>query len=157
MKDIAEYWKHYIGCDVIVDDKERGELVGGNPVPNSVNQIYYDIILEGEKDEDIMPYNDDYDNPNKRIKPLLRTLNETTLNDEILEELWVVIGGTPHLYEFGKDALKEALLKGYWDDTGIQMDFYTMAAVINKLREMDFDCDDLIGCGLAIDKETVKQ
>lgn len=59
------------------------------------------------------------------------------LNDEDLMELWAVIGGTPHLFEYGKDELKELLITGDCEHE-IMLDFYTMAAIVDKLRERGF-------------------
>jgi|GEM_PF-6226310 len=74
------------------------------------------------------------------------------ITDEHLEELWPVIGGAPHLFEYGKDDLKTGIVEGYWIDSGIQMDYYTMVCVIKKLRELGYDTDLLIDQGLAIEK-----
>lgn len=49
------------------------------------------------------------------------------ITDEHLEELWPVIGGTPHLFEYGKDELKTGLIDGNWSESTLQMDCYTMA------------------------------
>jgi hypothetical protein len=85
LKDVIHY---YIGCDVIVDDNERGRLLGCNPIPNSVGQVYWDIQTEDMKaneDEDFaMPYNDDPDMGELRIKPILRRFKDIT-DPEITE------------------------------------------------------------------------
>lgn len=60
------------------------------------------------------------------------------LTDEDLMELWMVIGGTPHLFEQGKDDLKEILTTGYCENHGLMLDYYTMAAIVDKLRERGF-------------------
>lgn len=87
LKDVIQY---YIGCRVLIDDKEYGTLRGGTFVPNSIDQIYYDIqtdkMKEDEEDEDFsMPYNDDT-GPKCRIKPLLRRLEDMT-EEEIKESV----------------------------------------------------------------------
>lgn len=65
------------------------------------------------------------------------------LTEEDLIELWNVIGGAPHLFEYGKDELKQLLITGECaTETGepvaIQVDYYTMAAIVDKLRERGF-------------------
>jgi hypothetical protein len=72
------------------------------------------------------------------------------LTEDDLQELWIVIGGTPHLYEYGKDELKQVLVTGECgigqefqgkttvEPIGIQLDYYTMAAIVDKLRERGF-------------------
>lgn len=60
------------------------------------------------------------------------------ITDEDLLEIWAVIGGTPHLFEYGKDCLKELLTTGYAEDHGLMLDYYTMAAIVDKLRERGF-------------------
>lgn len=76
----------------------------------------------------------------------------TDITEEEMQEIWVVIGGTPHLYEWGKDDLKKGLEVGDWGESGIQMDYYTMSCMINYLRSRGIDVDDLIDSGFAIDK-----
>lgn len=94
LKDVIHY---YIGCDVIVDGKERGRLLGANPVPNSVGQVYWDIQTEEmqqNEDEDFaMPYNDDTDMGELRIKPILRQLEDIT-DEEVKEFIeWDKLNG----------------------------------------------------------------
>lgn len=65
------------------------------------------------------------------------------LSEEDLIELWTVIGGTPHLFEYGKDELKQVLMNGECSNEdgepiGLQLDYYTMAAIVDKLRERGF-------------------
>jgi hypothetical protein len=60
------------------------------------------------------------------------------LTEEDLIELWFVIGGTPHLFEYGKDDLKSLLTTGYAEDHGLMLDYYTMAGIVDKLRERGF-------------------
>lgn len=86
-------------------------------------------------------------------KPLLRPLAD--IKEEEMQELWGIIGGTPHLYEFGKDDLLKGLNDGDWEESGIQMDYYTMSCLINYLRKIGIDCDDLIESGVAIDKTAI--
>lgn len=35
------------------------------------------------------------------------------LTDEDLMEIWPAIGGAPHLFEFGKDELRQVLISGF--------------------------------------------
>lgn len=86
-------------------------------------------------------------------KPLLRPLAD--IKEEEMEELWVIVGGAAHLYVFGRDELKKGLQEGDWGESGIQMDYYTMSCLINYLRKIGIDCDDLIESGMAIDKTTI--
>ena len=74
------------------------------------------------------------------------------ITDEHLEELWPVIGGAPHLFEYGKDELKKGLIDGDWSESDIQMDYYTMVCILKKLRELGYDTDLLIDQGLAKEK-----
>lgn len=60
------------------------------------------------------------------------------LTDDDLAEVWGVIGGTPHLFEYGKSDLRKLLTTGYADDPGLMLDFYTMSAIVDKLRERGF-------------------
>lgn len=79
VKKIQDYLPYYIGCLVLIDNNEYGVLNGGTFVPNSCNQIYYDIqtdeMKENEEDDFSMPYNDDADEQPARIKPILRKLD----------------------------------------------------------------------------------
>ncbi len=60
------------------------------------------------------------------------------ISDEDLLELWSVIGGTPHLFEDGKEDLKKGLINGDFEGSGIQLDFHTMVAIVDTLRERGF-------------------
>jgi hypothetical protein len=94
---IIDYLPYYLGCDVIIDPgtkkEDRGKLLGGTFVPNSINQIYYDIQtadMRDSEDEDFaMPYNDDADDP-ARIKPILRRLSDMTEAEiiNLLNSMW---------------------------------------------------------------------
>lgn len=91
---IQDYIKYYIGCEVIVEGKEHAKLIGGSFVPNSCNQIYYDLQTEEMKVDDIdfaMPYNDDADDPEPRVKPVLRRLEDMT--EEEAEQLAIIYSG----------------------------------------------------------------
>ena len=70
--------------------------------------------------------------------------NIEDVNDEDLMEIWTAIGGTPHLFEYSKDELKKVLLTGSCEDQegnpiGLALDFYTMAAIVDVLRERGFN------------------
>lgn len=67
------------------------------------------------------------------------------LTEDDLIELWNVIGGTPHLFEFGKDNLKELLTTGFSEDHGLFLDYYTMAAIVHALEQRGF-CNNHSGC-----------
>ena len=65
------------------------------------------------------------------------------LSEEDLMELWPAIGGTPHLFEYGKDELKKVLIDGECADDdgnaiGLSLGYYTMAAIVDTLRERGF-------------------
>ncbi len=44
----------------------------------------------------------------------------------------------------------KGMIEGDWDESGIQLDYFTISQLINKCRELGYDMDDLINCGLAI-------
>lgn len=159
MKKLKNVLHLYIGCGVIIDSGDRGTLLGGTFVPNSAGQIYYDIqtpeMVKAEGSDFHMPYNQDADGE-PRIKPILRKLEDGITEDE-WESAWAVIGGTPHLYTYGIGELKAVLMGESLEDLTLQMDYFTMAQLINYFRSIGIDCDDLINSGLAIDAITIKQ
>jgi len=65
------------------------------------------------------------------------------LTDDDLLAIWPRIGGTPHLFEQGKEQLRELLITGYSEDHGLMLDYYTMAAIVDKLRERGFPTKDV--------------
>jgi hypothetical protein len=67
------------------------------------------------------------------------------LAEDDLIELWGAIGGTPHLFEYGKDDLKQLLTTGFAEDHGLMLDYYTMAAIVHTLEERCF-CNRHSGC-----------
>jgi hypothetical protein len=116
MIDIKEYLKYYIGCDVIVDGEEKGKFVGASLVPNSVDQIYYNIHLyESYKDEDedfMMPFNDDT-SPDCRIKPILRRLENLT--DKENKELGkAALNMFTNQISYNADQFHYLLSRGFW-------------------------------------------
>lgn len=128
LKDVIHY---YIGCDVIVDRKEHGRLMGANPIPNSVGQVYWDIITDDMKAEDedfCMPYNDDPDIGDLRIKPILRRIEDSTVDEQI---------------EFGK-------LMGTTETAYTVVKYHTPAS-FNWLIKNKFDLFGLIETEQAID------
>lgn len=81
LQDIIQY---YIGCRVLVDDENYGRLLGGDFIPNSVDQIYYTILIDGEDEDSLnVPYNDDFNDEELRIKPILRKLDSLTVGEAI--------------------------------------------------------------------------
>lgn len=65
------------------------------------------------------------------------------LTDEDLGVLWPAIGGTPHLFEYGKDELKKVLIDGECEGEdgepiGLKLDYYTMAAIVGILQKRGF-------------------
>lgn len=129
---------YYIGCEVIVDGKERARLIGGSFVPNSCNQIYYDLQTEEMKAEDIdfsMPYNDDADDPEPRIKPILNRLSNLPEKEGI--EM------------FGNDRYWDIVcMEGKWDSFS--------SKELHILTKQGYDLFGLIDAGLAIDSKTLK-
>jgi hypothetical protein len=65
--------------------------------------------------------------------------NIEELTDEDLQALWPAIGGAPHLFEYGKNELKNVLISGSYDEADIQLDYYTMAAIVDVLRSRGFE------------------
>jgi len=66
------------------------------------------------------------------------------LTDEDLLELWPAIGGAPHLFEYGKNELKELLITGSCagegdEPIGLTLDYYTMSAIVKILKDRGFD------------------
>lgn len=61
------------------------------------------------------------------------------ITDEHLAECWPVIGGAPHLFEYGKEDLKALLTTGFCDEGSIQMDFWTMKCLVKKLTELGYE------------------
>ena len=65
------------------------------------------------------------------------------LTEDDLAALWPMIGGTPHLFEYGKDELKKFLIDGEHVDENdepisISCNYYTMAAIVDTLRDRGF-------------------
>lgn len=69
--------------------------------------------------------------------------NIEAITNKELEEIWPLIGGAPHLFEYGKDELRAMLIDGFpnTDDgeLGIQLDYYTMAAIVDYLRNAGYE------------------
>lgn len=73
------------------------------------------------------------------------------ITDEDLAVIWGRIGGTPHLFEYGKDELRHVLITGecvmegeiggkpYENPITLQLDYYTMAAITDTLRARGFE------------------
>lgn len=82
LKDVIHF---YIGCQVIVDNKDTAKFMGGTLVPNSIGQIYWDLqtgeMRDNDGDDFSMPYNDDPEIGELRIKPILRRLEDMTDGD----------------------------------------------------------------------------
>jgi hypothetical protein len=86
LKDVIHY---YIGCKVRVDNEDTATFMGGTLVPNSLGQIYWHLqtgeMKDAEGDDFSMPYNDDPEVGELRIKPILRRLEDIT--DKEIKEL----------------------------------------------------------------------
>jgi hypothetical protein len=61
------------------------------------------------------------------------------ITDEDLAVIWGRIGGTPHLFEYGKEGVRELLVTGYSEDHGLMLNYYTMAAITDTLRARGFE------------------
>lgn len=73
------------------------------------------------------------------------------ITDADLQAIWPAIGGAPHLFETGKDELRQVLVSGDCgieyeigkkikvEPIGLQLDFYTMAAIVDILRHRGFE------------------
>jgi predicted Ser/Thr protein kinase len=60
----------------------------------------------------------------------MKEINEIT--EAELLQIWSLIGGSPHLYEVGREDLRTLLVDG--ENNGIQTDFHTMACIVDVLR-----------------------
>lgn len=160
--NIKDYLPYYIGCRVLIDDKEYGTLVGGSFVPNSVDQIYYHIITDeaaAEGDDFHMPYNDDT-SPDCRVKPLLRRLSDMTEGEKIFICHLHMIPGWRSLSllddcdtDWGmrvedKDGNRKSLY--------IRKDRLT-PKLFHYLLKQGFDLWGLIDAGMALDLNTIKK
>lgn len=120
-KKIQDYLPYYVGCRVLIDDKEYGLLTGGTFVPNSCNQIYYDIqtdeMKKNEHDDFSMPYNDDADDPEARIKPILRKLEDMS-EDEMIGLLQSMVPANME----DKPVADDYDLEMFYNDDGLMVD-----------------------------------
>lgn len=167
---LQDYIKYYIGCEVIVDGKERKLLTGGIFVPNEVNQIYYNIE---EDDGFSMPYNEDANDAKPRVKPILRRLEDMTRDE--MKAIWQLIVGRP-FPESGKilwfdketstsckrwcmmsgiDRVGIELNGNVWADCDLQHIKFNPHMVAHYLLQQTFDLFGLINAGLAIDIKTI--
>lgn len=163
LKDAIQY---YIGCRVLIDDKEYGTLIGGDFISNSVDQIYYSIITDeaaAKGDDFHMPYNDDT-SEECRIKPILRKLEDIT--DEEIKELigWDKITGIYVNVSFTK--VKGGIDISYGidaEDGGAYMESYHISFYLLTPEQLvfftknGFDMFNFINRGLAIDKKQFSQ
>jgi len=147
LKDVIHY---YVGCQCIMDGKEKGRLMGISPIPNSVNQIYYDVRTEDmtdEEDDFSMPYNDNPDESELRIKPILKRIGD--MSRKQFEEIKEGLSG---------DIVLAILGSVYNHITILENRIQT-----NTLRLLDgltlikygYDVFDLIESGQAIDAKTM--
>lgn len=72
------------------------------------------------------------------------------LTDDDLAAIWPAIGGAPHLFEDGKDELRHILTTGECEmeyefggktksaAISLQLDYYTMAAIVSILQARGF-------------------
>jgi hypothetical protein len=136
-KKISDYLHLYLGCEVRGTD----------------GTMTYTLSSVSKKQ---VLFTDEYRNEiwlGQEWKLALRRLSDMT--EEEYAELWPLIGGAPHLFAFGAEDLRDSLESGDWSETGFQMDYYTMSCMLNYLRKIGIDCDDLIDSGLAIDRNTL--
>lgn len=175
--NIKDYLKYYTGCDVIVDDKDRGKLMGGDFMPNSIGQVYYYIHdYNALKDEDIdftMPYNDEYEDADCRIKPILRRIE--SLNDADTHEISKIIQdlipscnivrdsyGNIEFYSIEDDGFVLTIRKNGSMDClckdNREYYSYPMAEIVHYLLSLGIWLfgDDAFDNGLIIDAATIK-
>jgi hypothetical protein len=133
-KTIKDFMHFYLGCEMICHQDFQPNKKESHPKGKGFCHLTADLL------SDIHANRQEYGTP--YFKLLLRKFEDIT--EEEWQQAWVVIGGTPHLYEHGKEEFQQCLLEGYWDESGIQMDYYTMTALINYFRGIGIDCDDLI-------------
>lgn len=84
------------------------------------------------------------------------------ITDEDLGIIWGAIGGTPHLFEHGKEELRQVLTTGecgieYESEgeikespIGLQLDYYTMSAIVKILIQRGFQTPDFTQDGQLI-------
>lgn len=92
---------------------------------------------------------------------ILKPLSE--ISDEDKVECAITIGTSPHLIDHMIPSI-EKLLKRFYedlsitiDDTGLYLDMWSMVSLIDKLRELGYDCghgsiSSLLDAGIAIIK-----
>lgn len=68
-------------------------------------------------------------------EPKFKQIEDIT--EEELQALWPLIGGSPHLFDYGKSELKQGLITGFF--TELHMDYYTMAAIVDYLRHRGYE------------------
>jgi hypothetical protein len=137
-KKIQDYIGYYIGCEVIIDDKERGKLFGADLVPNSCNQIYYNIQTEemriNDGDDFCMPYNDDADESPARIKPILRRIEDATKKEIKEYDMYT---------KYQTDGVHSVLIR------------HDTPESFHYLLKKGFDLWGLIDANLAVDSKTL--
>lgn len=75
----------------------------------------------------------------------MQTLNLDikTISDSDVKTLWVLAGGEGEFNDDEKENFKHSLLTGLdWEVAGFAMDYYTMAKMTDKLREMEYSLDE---------------
>lgn len=151
--------------------------MGGTFIPNSINQIYYDIQtaeMRDNEDEDFaMPYNDDADDP-ARVKPILRRLEDLT--EEEMKSIWQIIIKRPFpesgnivwidkenrtsckrwCMMSGVDRVGIELNGNVWADCDLQHIKFNPHLVAHYLLQRHYDLFNLIDAGLAVDAKTIQ-
>lgn len=145
----------YIGCFVEIDGKEYGRLIGGDYVPNEVNNIYHNIEIDAPEEESgkfIMPYNDNPDTP-LRVKPILRPLSDMT--EKEARQCWKISNPLVSYRFSGFDGQSRSIF--YKNGNG-----NNGSEVLNKpsqfvyLLSKRFDLFGLIESGQAINKTEIE-
>lgn len=171
--NIKDFLRYYIGCRVLVNDKDLGTFLGAALVPNEVDQIYYDIHLDEWPEGEIMPFNDDM-SEDCRIKPILRRLEDMT--EEERKHIWLMLvkrpfpssGNTCWFDETSRLAKRCCMMSGVdrvgiemnghvWWDCDLSPQKYNPHFVTHYLLKRGFDLFGLCDAGLAIDSKTVNQ
>lgn len=137
------FYALYIGCGYkSLDDKIPDGTVTGFSVHKEAGVEFADITFVDNGEEITIPTNC-FDEIKLKLRPF------DTITEDEWGEVWGRIGGTPHLYVYGIEELKQLLNGETPEQFGLTMDYFTMTQLINYLRSIHIDCDCLIEAGLA--------
>lgn len=150
MKQLKDYLHLYLGCEVeTCMRKAQGEGKPMKKLHGTLMEVDLGmddkagILMEDETDKSNYEYFRYSD-----IKPLLRPLS--SINKEDVKLLDKAVFGIYDNSNYAIIEYKDVLLPRY--PTSARPAFPTYVRIINELRKMGFDCDNLIEAGLAINK-----